>query len=334
MRTLLFPPYRGGIEGGRPTARKSHRALRLVLALLCLVAACARRDKPPPEPNPYVVTIDTTAWIHALRTDDLFQSEPAVAGLTALGPAVIPALEVAMGCEPAQARVEIVEVLDQLGVPETLPLLLRAAADPDAEVRADALRALGNLKDERGRSAVEAALGDADPAVVRSAASVCGDLCVSQDAIESLVRHALRGIGEAQSSLTRILEASEQERATAAREALRKIALPVVEAGTTPEERVKAALLVLPLSSDSAVSALRSYAREGSSDPLRAEALLALAGVGAPEDVEIASKFRDSPTPGYFARVGCIALARMSARGINQATEALRDCPASLPPSR
>jgi HEAT repeat protein len=296
------------------------------LVLLCLAAACAPRPAPVPEPGPYVVTTDVTHWIRALETDDLFETQPAVAGLVALGPAVIPVLERAFEREPAQVRVGVVEVLSDLDVPETLPLLLRAAKDPEAEVRADALDALGGLRDERGREAVEAGLGDSDMSVVAAAARACARLCRSPAAMEALVHHALAGLGVANQSLVAILRAGSAEQVAAARAAVNDLTPKVIESDANPEMRVRAALLLVEVSPERALPSLRAYALGGAEPLLRAAAVLALGAMGTEHDVAILEDLRKLPSGPYLSQVVCRALERMVERKTPGAEKAGRGC--------
>jgi HEAT repeat protein len=293
--------------------------------LLCLTAACS--PKPAPEASPYVVTTDVTPWIRALESDDLFETQPAVAGLAALGPAVIPALERAFKTETTPVRVGIVEVLSDLRVPETLPLLLRAARDPEPEVRADALDALGRLRDEQGREAVEAGLGDSDMSVVTAAARACVDLCRSREAMEALVHHALAGAGAAYQSLVAILRAGNAEQSAAAREAVNDLTPEVIESDANPEMRVRAALVLVEVSPERALPLVRDCAVNGSQPLLRMQAIAALGAAGTQRDAQVLKDLYNSPSGPFARRAGCNAMRQMVVRGILHSKDVPATCP-------
>jgi HEAT repeat protein len=257
--------------------------------LLCLTAACS--PKPAPEASPYVVTTDVTPWIRALESDNLVDTQPAVEGLAALGPAVIPVLERAFERESAQVRVGVVEVLSDLDVPETLPLLLRAAKDSEPEVRADAVDALGGLRDERGRETIEDALGDSDTAVIAAAARACVQLCRSPEAMKALASHAVAGVGVANQSLVTILRAGNGDQLVTAREAV--TAMAKVREGN-PERQCRAALLLFPIEPEEALPSLRDYTLTGTQPLLRMQAIGALCAVGTEGDVHTLSRGRAS----------------------------------------
>jgi HEAT repeat protein len=277
-----------------------------------------------------VVTTDVTHWFRDLETDDLFQTQPAVDGLAALGPVVIPVLERAFEREPAQVRVGVVEVLSQLGVPETLPLLLRAAKDLEPEVRADALDALGGLRDERGRESVEAALGDSDMSVVAAAARACVHLCRSPGAMEALVHHALAGLGIANQSLVAILRAGNAEQVAAAREAVNAMTPKVVEGDSNSEMRARAALLLAKVSPERALPCLRDYVLNGSQPLLRMQAIVALGAAGTERDARTLQDLYDSPPAPFARQAACTALRKMAARGVQAAEPIPPDC--AVPP--
>ena len=71
--------------------------MRSFLALALLVAACGRTD-------PHRVTLDVRAWIAALGSDDLEESDAATGTLVALGPAALEPLAAALHREPPGVR--------------------------------------------------------------------------------------------------------------------------------------------------------------------------------------------------------------------------------------
>ena len=59
--------------------------LRAATLSISLLAACAH--------DPYVVSVDTTAWVRALGSDDLNECDTAEDGFIALGSTALPALD-------------------------------------------------------------------------------------------------------------------------------------------------------------------------------------------------------------------------------------------------
>ena len=151
----------------------------------------ATDESATPTADPYVVTIDVRPWIVALRSDDLFQVDPAIERLAALGDHALPALQAALRNEGRLTKVNIVEVLRDIHTPATAPLLIEAAADEDEEVRHDAIAALGRLGDPRGGPALETALDDPVIGVRRAAVMGCLSLCTSPRALRRLVQMSL-----------------------------------------------------------------------------------------------------------------------------------------------
>jgi len=213
--------------------------MAILLAPLSIWAAAEPDD-------PYVVRIDTRPWIEALRSDDLFVADPAIEALGELGDSVIPALEAAFSIENEQARLHIVEVLRDIRTPATVPLLGRAASDPQSDIRGDAIEALGKLADPAGREYIEAGLRDPDSTVQRKAVGACNRLCTSPAAVERLVELAIdretNAYTRARQSLHQLMQRGKVDRASV--QALsRRIALPVMNDPGAPN-RDLAALMV------------------------------------------------------------------------------------------
>lgn len=264
--------------------------------------------------NPYVVIIDTRPWIEALRSDDLFRTEPAIEALVSLGDRALPALAAAFATEKRRARVHIVETLRDIGTPATAPLLLRAAADPAAEVRTDAIEALGRLADERGRPAVEAALGDPSTNVVRAAAAACEKLCTSPSALRRLAQLALDPAtsGPARRSL-RDLAAGDDGDAAAA--TIAEIVRPALSSADSVQQ-FNAALLLAATGDHSALPVLRDCALAPVHPLLAVECVNALDGAsGSAKTALLAEVARDGNVA--VQRAACTALA---ARGDEGAT--------------
>src|SRR5262249_35702989 len=148
-------------------------------------------------------TIDLAPEIHALGSDDLFESDPAEAKIVGLGSAALPALGAALEREPPAVRVGVVGALARLHTPDTPPLLVAAARDPADDVRAAATAALTGLGEAAGREAVEAALDDPSARVRLYAARACAALCSSPPGLARLVEIALDDEGFATTNWAR-----------------------------------------------------------------------------------------------------------------------------------
>lgn len=286
--------------------------------VMLVVVGCARETG---QDDGYRVTIDLGSTIRDLGNEDLFESDAAEDRLVALGPVVLPALAVALETEPAAVRVGVVEVLSQIRVQESGPLLLRAAKDPDQEVRRDALLAIGFLADTRGRAVVEAALHDPSPAVFTTAATACATLCRSPEAFGRLVEIAVHEppvtrITAPRLTLVTVLRGGEQDRAEAVREAIRIHALPLLGRRAEPlHERTRAALLAADLGEHAAEPVLCEAVRHAHDSYLRVQAILALGTMGEGAAAFVLNELIESPDTALRAHA-CQALKRISERGV------------------
>ena len=231
-----------------------YRSLLVVCATLgaaILGAALADAGK---QADPYLVTIDLRPLIERLRSDDLFQTDPAIESLGALGDHAVPALHAALRTESRQARVNIVEILRDIGTPATAAPLIAAAADPDEEVRTAAIEALGRLDDERARPALEAALLGDSAAAARAAAAACRSLCTSPAALRRLVEMSI------DPKTAAFARPSLRAAAAGARRPVRalvdEIALPAMREGPA-DQRILAALVVADAGNPAALPTLR-----------------------------------------------------------------------------
>lgn len=143
------------------------RRPRLLVAALCLTAACAAKPVPvvaPPKPS-YEQKIAAILHLEDRRvlTD---------AALVAPSPTDLPSL---LADEEGRVRRRAALGIGRAGLPEGVaPLTALLAADPEAEVRAMAAFALGLLGDVSAAPALTTALGDADPRVQGRAAEALG----------------------------------------------------------------------------------------------------------------------------------------------------------------
>jgi HEAT repeat protein len=313
--------------------------MRVVCAPLLVAitfAAFAACNSAPQDSAPYKVEVDVSDWIMALGSDDLFASEPAMDGLAALGPNVIPALEAAFDREDASIRRGIIEVLQQIDSGDAVPLLLRAVEDPNEEVRIQALEALAASDDQRAEPIIERALNDSSPAVYAAAVDACAAECNSADALRRIVDIALHDqpfvrISIPRQTLRYILQQGDVGRAQAARDAIVRIALPLLASESDREERLRAALLVADLNDAAAVPALHdalSRALEGVAPNVNAQmqiqAITALGQVGNQESIAI---LRDRvERAGPLRPLACRALEQMARRGIGGAAEQADGC--------
>jgi HEAT repeat protein len=279
-----------------------------ILAAFAFGIAAAAADESAP--NPYLVTIDVRPWIEALRTDDLFETEPAIEGLASLGDHAVPALIAAMQVEGPQARINMVEVLRDIGTPATLPPLMGAAADSDREVRRDAIEALGTLGDAAGRSVVEAALFDDAPEIARTAAIACRSLCHSAAALRRLVELSLdpRSAAGARGSLRQL--AKDPGRRDRINALVSEIARPALQDDNV-DRRIYAALVVADTGDQAAVPELQACALNTAHPLIAVACVQAVAAVGG--DSAIASLAEIVRSSGPVARAAaCKALAPLA----------------------
>lgn len=299
------------------------RSARQAALVLWLVVASGCRWM---RPDPYRVVHELGPWIAALGSDDLVVSDPAEDSLVSLGPPAVAPLATALEREAPPVRRGVVTALARLNLPEVVPPLIRAAnEDPDEDVRAEALRALGTLGDARARPVVEAALDAPAVKLRHAAARACATLCASPEAANRLVEIAVRdqplAVGlNARASLVRMLEGPDPSRSASARRALEDRARPALTEGSAFEERARAALLVAELDDPTTTPVLVEVAR--GPNPLRIYAVYALGRVGDGRAVPVLAIHLQAADPG-LAAYSYDALRRLQDRGLDEARAAL-----------
>ena len=311
----------------RSTSAAGHRAAitALVLSLLAVVAAADARA------SDYVLRIDLGPDVAALGSDDLAVSGPAADRLAALAPAVLPLLDTALRREDPAVRLGVVGVLQQVPGDAAVALLVRAAADRDAAVRAEALLALGLRGETAGRAVVEGALADPDARARRAAAAACHALCASPEALAALVDLAVRDAEApvAQRSLASLLANGDAARVAAARAAVERRALPVLAATDVGErERFNAALVVAESGRREAVPVLAAVVVADGPPGPGTQAALALGAVADPQAVAALTPAAASPQPALRI-AACASLRRLQQQAVAGADAALAGCPAA-----
>jgi HEAT repeat protein len=305
------------------------RALRIaaIVVAALLGTSCGKPSEPA---DAYSVTLDVSPWIHALGSDDLFESEPALDSLVALGPAAIEPLEAALEREGPAVRAGAVNALGQIALPECVPPLIRAARDPNQAVRTEALTTLGWMRDERAREAVESALHDPAPVVVQAAAAACGVLCRSPAALRRLVELALSsettsGALAARNGLRVILAGSDTDRNAALREVLDELAVPLLQADAPAMQRARAALLAADAGDRQAIPWLVEAVKMEDAPLLRLQAVLTLGSMADPAAVNALLQVTRTEN-GALAAAACQALGQLAKRGGEGASRAFETC--------
>ncbi len=295
---------------------------RAAWVALLMAASLVRAGEPA---GSYVVEVDLTHEIHALGSDDPFVSEPAVERLVALGPLTLPALATALRQEPAEVRAGVVDVVRQFDDPAAVALLIEAAGDRDAQVRANAVLALGLGGNAEGRAVVEASLRDPDVTARRSAVAACATLCTSAAAFTRLTQLALGdGTGPmARASLMTAVADANPERAARARTAIAADAVPRL-ADADPTRRLDAALTAALIGEPRVIPILTDALRAGAA-AVAQQAALALGGVPTPEAVAVLADAALGNAAGV-SNAACISLQRLQARAVPGTGEALAAC--------
>jgi HEAT repeat protein len=305
---------------------RAHPIAAILVAAL-LGTSCGKPSEPA---DAYSVTLDVGPWIEALGSDDLFESEPALDRLVALGPAAIAPLEAALEREGPAVRAGAVNTLGQIALPECVPPLIRAARDPDQEVRAEALTTLGRLGDERAREAVESALHDPAPVVVQAAAAACGVLCRSPAALRRLVEVALSsettaGALAARNGIRVILAGSDTDQNAALREVLIELAVPLLQADAPAMQRARAALLAADAGDSRAIPWLVEAVKMEEAPLLRLQAVLTLGSMADPAAVNALLQVTRAES-GALAAAACQALGQLAKREVRGASRAFETC--------
>jgi HEAT repeat protein len=287
------------------------------------------------ERNPYLLEIDLGGSIHDLASDDLDVSSRAASRLEAIGAPVLPALEAALRREPKEVRLGVVEVLSEMGDEGVTPLLVGAVADPDAQVRADAVFALRSHPGTVAEQGLLRALGDPVPAVRRSAATACGAACRSEDAVRALVGCALDDsaapVGwSAVAALGRAMGDPERE---ATINAAVSAAAPARLGGAAVEPRARAAVLLALMGDERAAPILEKAVTDLHDTRQRLWAIYGFGFVAGSGAVPVLRELLAEPA---FSAYTYDALRRASKRGAAGADAALATYagtpPGSLPP--
>ena len=301
-------------------------ALAVSAALPAVCAAAAEGD-------PYRVCIDVAPDIQMLTSDDLFDSGRASDRLVALGAPALPALDAALRREPAAVRVAIVGVLREMAIAEVVPLLMRSAGDTDDGVRREAFLGLGALKAAAGAPLVEAALSDPSPPVRNAAIAACAELCQSPAALDTLVKVATDGgPPAAYQAVTRIVSDAAAPRAAVVRRAIAARAAPrAIDEAAPALDRLRAAALLAAVGDARAVPVIRSLSLAPQAPPFRFYAVLALAGVPAPETV---AALRELAQDAALRPAACNALGALAAKQVAGAAAARTGCPPEAAPDQ
>jgi HEAT repeat protein len=298
--------------------------------VIVLQAACGGREE-------YRATIDLGPDIRALASDDLDESSQAADRIVMAGAGALPALEAAFRTEPPGVRREVIAVAARIEDAGAVRLLSTAAGDPDAEMRYEALVALGTRAAPGAFGVVESALDDGEAKVRMAAAAACVAHCASPTALARLVDVAvndppLPNAIAARSAIVRIL--ADPARADALRAAIQARVAPVLARRAERDATVRAALLASDVGDPAGREVLAGAARGDVAPALRLQAIHALGTVGDAEAVPVLTTLAGQPAFGEYA---CDAVRRIAARGIAGATDALANwrgaCPpAALPP--
>lgn len=145
--------------------------MRVLLLAILLVPILSAADAFDP-----AQTRRLEAMIAALTDPRQVVHQPAMSALAAIGPAVLPDLQVLAGDPEPGVRGRVAAVATSIGGPETLPLLRRLAEDRDDLVREVAVLGLGRTRSEEALPLLLPLLQDPVPEVRDSAALALGTL--------------------------------------------------------------------------------------------------------------------------------------------------------------
>lgn len=314
-----------------------------LVAALAVFAACSS-ESPAPDPVPTAVrapgtTPNGVAMQLSQQLKDLGSRNDAVAvaaidALVAQGPAALDVVTPVLEQGSETARENALEVLKELELRESVPLLIKVLGkDDDADVRYETAILLGQLGDPRARDAIEATLRDREWTARTGAARACATLCTSPEAVDRLVWMAISdqpvqtGIW-ARSSLVKMLKRSAAAPAPAdlpgqVRAAIERAAKPAASGTGSLETRVRAALLLSDIGDTSGLPALReAVAQQGLDAKVMPYPLFVLGQIGDASDVPALSVALGNARPevSVFAYD---ALRRLAARNQAGAAEAM-----------
>lgn len=323
--------------------RTAHPVFVAVLIAALAFAACSS-EAPAPDPTPTTVHDPGTTPngvanqlsgpVKNLSSKNEAVAVEAIEALVAQGPAALAAVTPVLEQGSETARENALEVLKELELPESVPLLitvLRRDADPD--VRYEAAILLGRLADPRATEVIEATLRDREWTARTGAARACATLCTSPEAVDRLVWMAIfdqpvqPGIW-ARSSLVRMLKKSAPAPAPVdlpgqIRAAIARTAKPAAGGNGPLETRVRAALLLSDVGDTSGIPALReAVAQQGLDARVMPYPLFVLGQIGDASDVPALTSALGNPRPEVSA-FAYDALRRLAARNQAGAAEAM-----------
>ncbi|MBY0276070.1 HEAT repeat domain-containing protein [Candidatus Binatia bacterium] len=318
-------------------------SLVALLVTLAGIAACSS-EAPTPDPAPTAVrapgtTPNGVAMQLSQQLKDLGSRNDAVAvaaidALVAQGPAALDVVTPVFEQGSETARENALEVLKELELPDSVPLLVKVLGrDDDPDVRYETAILLGQLADPRAREVIEATLRDREWTARTGAARACATLCTSPEAVDRLVWMAIfdqpvqPGIW-ARSSLVKMLKSSAAAPAPAdppgqVRAAIERAAKPAASGTGSLETRVRAALLLSDIGDTSGIPALReAVAQQGLDAKVMPYPLFVLGQIGDASDVPALSAALANPRPEVSA-FAYDALRRLAAKNQPGAAEAM-----------
>jgi HEAT repeat protein len=314
----------------------------VLVAALALVGACSSESPPDPVPTavrapgttPNGLEIQLSRQIKDLGSGNDAVAVEAIEALVAQGPAALDVVAVVLEQGPETARENALEVLKELELPESVPILVKVLGkDDDPDVRYETAILLGELADPRATGVIEATLRDREWTARTGAARACATLCTSPEAVDRLVWMAIfdqpvqPGIW-ARSSLVKMLQKksavpSPADMPRLIRAAIEREAKPAAGGNGPLETRVRAALLLSDIGDTSGLPALREAVAGQSLDAkVMPYPLFVLGQIGDASDVPALSSALGNARPEVSA-FAYDALRRLAARNQPGAAEAM-----------
>ena len=321
--------------------RTAHRSFVAALIAALAFAACSS-EAPAPDPTPSEVRAPGTTPngvanqlsgpVKNLASKNEAVAVEAIEALVAQGPAALDAVTPVLEQGSETARENALEVLKELELPESVPLLIKVLGrDADPDVRYETAILLGQLADPRATGVIEATLRDKEWTARTGAARACATLCTSPEAVDRLVWMAINdqpvqpGIW-ARSSLVKMLKkksAAPADLPGQVRAAIERTAKPAAGGNGPLETRVRAALLLSDVGDTSGIPALReAVAQQGLDAKVMPYPLFVLGQIGDASDVPALSSALGNPRPEVSA-FAYDALRRLAARNQAGAAEAM-----------
>lgn len=140
----------------------------ITLSSGCQYSGChseTNDTEPGTSRTPSELEVTLERLVRQLR--DPSQREESAAALTALGVTALPALRTALREADPEVRVAAVDVLEEIGRPEVVELLLPTLNDADEDVRLEVVEALGVVRDRRAVKPLLAQYDKDDDSAVR-----------------------------------------------------------------------------------------------------------------------------------------------------------------------